>query len=50
VFGLDQKNNYGRFTIAGARGARKLTVDFLGTKGEKLGVWEISETDLKSPR
>ena len=50
VFGLDQKNNYGRFTIAGPKGSRKLTVDFLGTKGEKLGSWEVSETDLKTPR
>ena len=50
VFELDQKNNYGRFTISGAKGARKLTVDFLGTKGEKLGSWEVNETDLKTPR
>jgi len=50
VFGLDQKNNYGRFTIAGPKGLRKLTVDFLGTKGEKLGSWEVSENDLKTPR
>ncbi|MFM7672834.1 MAG: alkaline phosphatase D family protein [Bacteroidota bacterium] len=50
VFGLDQKNNYGRISISGLKGARKLTVDFLGTKGEKLGVWEVNETDLKTPR
>lgn len=50
VFGLDQKNNYGRFTISGPKGSRKLTVDFLGAKGEKLGSWEIGETDLKTPR
>lgn len=50
VFGLDKKNNYGRFTISGPKGLRKLTVDFLGNKGEKLGSWEVSEADLKTPR
>lgn len=50
VFGLDQKNNYSRITVSGPRGARKLTVDFLGVKGESLGTWQIGETDLKTPR
>ncbi len=50
VFGLDQKNNYGRFTISGARGTRTLKVDFLGTQGESLGSWQIGEADLKTPR
>jgi alkaline phosphatase D len=50
VFGLDQKNNYGRIRVSGPRGARKLAVDFLGTKGESLGTWQIGEADLKTPR
>ena len=50
VFGLDQKNNYGRIRVSGPRGARKLAVDFLGTKGESLGSWQIGEADLKTPR
>jgi alkaline phosphatase D len=50
VFGLDQKNNYGRIRVSGPRGARKLAVDFLGTKGESLGTWQVGEVDLKTPR
>lgn len=50
VFGLDQKNNYSRITVSGPRGTRKLNVDFLGTKGESLGSWQIGEADLKTPR
>lgn len=48
VIGVDQKQNYGRFSFSGPRGNRKLTVEFLGIKGEKLGEWSVSETTLKS--
>ena len=47
VFGLDEKQNYGRFNISGKRDARQLTVEFIGVKGEKLGQWSINEKDLK---
>ena len=50
VYGLDQKNNYGRIHVSGPRGARKLSIDFLGTQGDLLGNWQIGEADLKSPR
>jgi alkaline phosphatase D len=50
VFGLDEKQNYGKFSFSGARGQRKLDVEFIGVKGEKLGTWSISENDLKYPR
>jgi len=49
VFGLDQKQNYGKLSFSGARNQRKLTVEFMGTKGEKLGEWSISEAELKTP-
>ena len=49
VFGLDQKQNYGRFSFTGSRGSRKLTVEFLGTKGELLGEWSVTEKELKHP-
>jgi alkaline phosphatase D len=49
VFGLDEKQNYGRFSFSGKRGERKLTVDFLGVDGKKLGEWSIQENDLKTP-
>jgi alkaline phosphatase D len=50
VYGLDEKQNYGRFTVSGKRGERKFTAEFLGVKGEKLGEWSINEKDLKSPQ
>lgn len=48
VFGLDQKQNYGKISLTGARGNRQLTVQFLGVKGEDLGNWSINEKDLKA--
>ncbi len=50
VLGIDQKQNYGKFSFSGPRGQRKLTVEFFGVKGEKLGEWSILETALKTPR
>ena len=50
VWGLDQKQNYGRFSFSGKRGERKLLVEFLGIKGEKLGEWSVLEKDLRTPR
>jgi alkaline phosphatase D len=47
VFGLDEKQNYARFSFSGYRNNRKLSVAFLGVKGNKLGEWSISEKDLK---
>jgi alkaline phosphatase D len=50
VFGLDEKQNYGRISITGKRNERKFSIDFLGVKGEKLGEWSISEKELKTPQ
>jgi len=49
VLGLDEKQNYARFSFSGPRGSRKMTVYFLGLKGELLGEWSISEKELKTP-
>ncbi|MDZ4795889.1 MAG: alkaline phosphatase D family protein [Bacteroidota bacterium] len=49
ILGIDEKQNYGRFSFSGMRGSRKLTVEFLGLKGEKLGEWNITEKELKTP-
>jgi alkaline phosphatase D len=49
VIGIDEKQNYARFSFSGVRGSRKLVVEFLGLKGEKLGDWSITEKDLKTP-
>lgn len=48
VFGLAEKQNYGKFSFSGPRGNRKLTVEFLGIKGEKLGEWSVNEKELKT--
>ena len=49
VFGLDEKQNYGRFSISGKRDERQLLLEFIGVKGEKLGQWSINEKELKQP-
>lgn len=48
VLGIAEKQNYARFSFSGVRGERKLTVEFLGIKGEKIDQWSISEKELKS--
>ncbi len=49
VLGIDQKQNYAKFSFSGKRNERLLTVEFFGVKGESLGNWSISEKELKSP-
>ena len=49
VLALDQKQNYGKISFTGKRGERKMTVEYLGIKGEKLNEWSIAENDLKTP-
>jgi alkaline phosphatase D len=50
VLGIDEKQNYGKFSFSGVRGNRKLTVEYFGVTGNKLGEWSISEKDLRSPQ
>ncbi len=50
VFGLDEKNNYGKISVTGKRGERVFKVDFLGVKGDNLGEWSVSEKELKAVR
>ncbi len=49
VLGIDQKQNYGKFSFSGPRNERKLTVEYFGVNGEKLGTWSILEKELKTP-
>lgn len=49
VLGIDQKQNYGKFSFTGSRNDRKFTVEYFGVKGEKLGSWSVSEKELKTP-
>lgn len=50
VYGLDQQQNYARFSFAGKTGDRTLTVSFFGVKGEAYGSWSIHEKELKNPQ
>ena len=50
VIGIDQKQNYGRISIAGKARDRRLTVRFLGVKGEALGEWSVHENELKKQK
>lgn len=47
VIGFDQKQNYAKFSFSGKLGERKMTVQYLGVKGEKLGEWSVTEKELK---
>ncbi len=49
VLGIDQKQNYGKFSFSGPRNDRKLTVEYFGIKGDPLGSWTISAKELKTP-
>lgn len=48
LLGIDQKQNYARFSFSGPKGNRQLTVEFFGVKGDALGKWSIAETALKN--
>jgi alkaline phosphatase D len=47
VYGLDQKQNYARVSVSGKSNDRKLSVTFLGVKGENLGEWSVHEKELQ---
>ncbi len=47
VYGLDQKQNYARVTLSGKAKDRRLSVSFIGVKGEDLGEWSVHEKELQ---
>jgi alkaline phosphatase D len=49
VFEIGGKQNYAKFSFSGKQNERKLSVEFFGIKGDKLGEWNISEKELKVP-
>lgn len=49
ILGIDEKQNYTKFSFSGKRGERKLTVNFYGVKGDALGEWSITEKELRTP-
>jgi alkaline phosphatase D len=44
---LVQAQNYARITVSGEPRERKLKVEFIGIKGEKLGEWSVGEGELR---
>ena len=46
---LVEAQNFGKISITGKKNERKLTVSFIGLKGDKLGEWSVFEKELKSP-
>jgi alkaline phosphatase D len=45
---LVEAQNYARITVNGPPRERKLKVEFVGIKGEKLGEWSIGAADLRA--
>jgi alkaline phosphatase D len=47
---LVEEQNFSKISITGdsKKGERKLTVEFIGIKGNKLGEWSITEKEIKS--
>jgi alkaline phosphatase D len=50
ILGIDQKQNYAKLSFSGPRNDRRLTVDFLGIRGEKLGSWSVAARELRHPK
>lgn len=48
ILGIDQQQNYARFSFSGEKGNRQLTVEFFGVHGDALGKWAINEAALKN--
>jgi alkaline phosphatase D len=46
VLGVDNVQNYGRCKVTGADGDRKLTIEVVGIKGDKLGEYTINQKEL----
>lgn len=50
VLGIAEKQNFGRFSFTGQPGNRKMIVEFMGVKGDKLGEWSVTAQQLRPPR
>ena len=50
LLGIAEKQVYGRVLVSGARGGRRLAIDFLDVKGEPLAKWSVGEAELKTPK
>lgn len=48
VVGIDQKQNFGRVSVAGTKGDRTLVVTYKGLDGSEITSWSINEKELKA--
>ena len=46
---LVEENNFGKISVSGNKENRIMKVDFIGTKGQKLGTWSVNSNELKAP-
>ncbi len=46
---LVEENNFGKISINGTKDNRIMTIDFLGTKGQKLGTFTVNSKELQIP-
>ena len=46
---LVEENNFGKISVSGNKDNRILKVDFIGTKGQKLGTWSVNNKELQAP-
>ncbi len=44
---LVEENNFGKISISGTKDNRVMTIDFLGTKGQKLGTFTVNSKELQ---
>ena len=49
VMGLDEHQNYGKFSFTGPRGDRRLKLQLIGLNGQLWREWSVSEKELKTP-
>lgn len=45
---LVEAQNFGKISFSGKKNERVMKVEFIGTKGEKLAEWNLSEKELKN--
>jgi alkaline phosphatase D len=50
ILSITGKQNYARFTFTGTGPERKLMVEFLGIKGEKLAEWNVSLREISNKK
>jgi alkaline phosphatase D len=45
---LVEAQNFAKISVTGSKKERELKVEFIGSKGDKLGGWKVNENELKS--